>query len=310
MMGSGAGGGSPLGNRTMVGIRGLTTITPTTTEKTDKKKKTGLDKKVDSVEREDERKNLFQYVDAEPEEEEEKVAQPAGHAQGMRVFEDEAFRTAEKIAPTYSDVDQGNLADAWLLASAAAVAHAQPALLLKRITRHDNKSWMIRIGDDTMVVSPEFMNEGYADPTPNGQRNTLWVALLEKAFALHEGGSYANLETGNPARALEALTGKKAKRVSLTERTGLDGLFTTLREGKRANAAMVFHTREVGVAQPLHVEHCYAVIDVYERDGVKLVKLYNPWGTNGGQKKLESLIHEVKIEALRADCDALFVSGV
>ena len=73
--------------------------------------------------------------------------------------------------------------------------------------------------------------------------------------------------------------------------------------------SLVVHTREVGVAQPLHVDHCYAVIDVYEKNGAKLAKLYNPWGTNGGQKPLDTLIHEVKMEALRADCDALYMSG-
>lgn len=297
----------------MVGIRGLTTITPTKTGKTEKKKGAEENKRLDRVERDDQRGSLFTYVDPEEEDaEKEAVAQPSGHGQGMRVFEDEAFRSDAKgrpIPPTYSDVDQGNLADAWLLASAAAVAHTQPALLLKRITRHDSTSWMIRLWNESMVVKAEFSNEGYADPTPNGQRHTLWVALLEKAFAMREASSYSHIETGNPGRALEALTGKRSLRMSLSERTSLDKMFERLREGKRASASMVVHTREVGVAQPLHVDHCYAVLDVFEKDGAKLAKLYNPWGTNGGQKPLESLIHEVKMEALRADCDALFVSG-
>lgn len=312
MGGSGAGGGSPLHGRTMVGIRGLTTVTPTTTKRTEKKKGAEENRRLDKVVREEERDGLFEYVEPEEEEDKDAVAQPAGHGQGLRTFEDEAFRVDTKgrtIPPTYSDVDQGNLADAWLLASAAAVAQAQPAQLLKRITRHDSKSWMVRLWNEATVVVAEFSNEGYADPTPNGQRNTLWVALLEKAFAMREAGSYSNIETGNPGRALEAITGKRTTRMSLSERTSLDAIFTRLHEGKRGSSAMVVHTREVGVAQPLHVDHCYAVIDVYEKDGAKIAKLYNPWGTNGGQKPIESLIHEVKMEALRADCDALFSSG-
>jgi hypothetical protein len=296
----------------MVGIHGLTTVTPSTAKKISKKRGADGDKRVDKVVREEERNGLFEYVEEEEEEDKDEVAQPAGHAAGMRAFADEAFRVDTKgrtIPPSYADVDQGNLADAWLMASAAAIAHAQPAHLLKRITRHDDKSWMVRLGEDSLVVTAEFSTEGYADPTPNGQRNTLWVALLEKAFAMRAAGSFANLEAGNPARALEALTGKRPVRVSLTEHTAIDGLFERLREGKRANAAMVLHTREVGVAQPLHVEHCYAVLDVFEREKSRFLKLYNPWGTNGGQKAIDTLIHEVRIEAIRTDCDALFVSA-
>lgn len=313
MGGSGAGGGSPLHGRTMVGIRGLTTITPATTKKTQKKKGVDADGKVDKVVREEERGNLFDYTDPEDEAEKDQITQPAGHGLGLRTFPDEAFRIdaqGRQLPPTYGDVDQGNLADAWLMASAAAVAHVQPAQLLKRITRHDDKHWLVKLGtEDHVVVSAEFSNEGYADPTPNGQRNTLWVALLEKAFAMREASSYAHLEAGNPARALEALTGKRSTRMSLSERTSLDRMFERMKEAKRGNAAMVLHTREVGVAQPLHVEHCYAVLDVYEKDSKRFVKVYNPWGTNGGQKKIETLIHDVALEGVRADCDALFVAG-
>ena len=61
----------------------------------------------------------------------------------------------------------------------------------------------IKLGKDEYRVEPEFPNEGYADPMPNGQNDTLWVALVEKAFAQASAESYANLERGNPARALD-----------------------------------------------------------------------------------------------------------
>ena len=59
MGGSGAGGGSPLSGRTMVGIRGLTTITPAKTGKTEKKKGAEENRRLDKVVRDEERDGLF-----------------------------------------------------------------------------------------------------------------------------------------------------------------------------------------------------------------------------------------------------------
>ncbi len=300
-------------NRTAVGIRGLTTITPTTTNRTAKKKKTEDGGKIDRVDRDDESNAmLMEFAEPEEDEQEEGLAAPAGHNVAMVRFTDDAFRTdaaGRQMAPTFSDVDQGNLGDAWLLASCAAVAHARPTSLLKRVTRNLNDTFTVRLGDDEYRVAPEFPNEGYADPMPNGQSDTLWVALVEKAFAQAAAESYANLECGNAARALEALTGARTARQTIAPSLPPEKIFDRLREGKRASAPMVVRTHESRVTKPLTADHFYAVLDAYERDGLRFVKLYNPWGTKGGSRPLEEVVHEVSIEALSNDCDALFIGG-
>ncbi len=158
-------------------------------------------------------------------------------------------------------------------------------------------------------MSPEFSAEGYADPIPNAQTDTLWVALFEKAFAKREGNSYGALEIGNPSRALELLTGKPSVRMSIHAATDIDRLASRIVEGRRDSCAMVLATRESGVSTPMHPEHSYAVLDLYEKAGERMVKVYNPWGTKGGTRSLENMIHEVKLDDVRANCAALFVSG-
>lgn len=311
-----ANGNAALGNRTMVGLRALTTTTPALPQKVLKKEgpqKALLDRVERADDDEEKRRKLFREQEEAEDGEETSLTQPLGHSATMRRYDGEAFRRDAKgrpIAPSYGDVDQGNLADAWLLAACAAVAHAQPSTLTKRIRRRTNEDFVVELGRDCLVVSPEFPLEGYADPTPAGQADTLWVALIEKAFALREAGAYALLETGNSARALEALTGERTERLSLSEHLPLDGMIARLKKAKKAGAAMVLKTRAGSVTPPLVADHSYAVLDVIAQGESRKLRLYNPWGTGGGSRPLDSMVHEVDLSIVLQDGEALFVSGV
>jgi hypothetical protein len=308
--------------------RNLTTITPSTTGKSEGGKSTKTAKKsgaesgkLDRIDRDEVSALSLDKITGEEErrpggrgwrQPEEELAQPAGHASNRRRFKGEAFRTDAKdrtVPPTFSDVDQGNLSDAWLLATFAAVAHAQPASIMKRFEKLPDGAFNVSIADQLLRVTPEFAGEGYADPAPNRQEDTLWCALLEKAFALREAGAYTHLETGNPSRAMEDLTGRPARRLSLSDLSRADKVWTILREARRGERAMVFRTREQGAAQPLQSDHVYAVLDVSERDGKRTVRLYNPWGTNGGERTIESMITDSTLEEIIRDGLSFHIAG-
>jgi hypothetical protein len=313
---SGSGGAGGLGH-TSVGIRGYTSITPSIANRANKKKGaergTGT-QTVDRVVRED-ANEMLEAIN--PDERrgsntsDEELQLPMGHSIALRTVEGRAFRIDRKgktIAPVYGDVDQGNLGDSWLLASCAAVAFAQPQKLVRRVTSNGDGTFNVRLGKVDYRIAPAFPAEGYADPMPNQQLDTLWVALIEKAFAQQECGSYANLETGSPGRALEVLTGDNAVRMTLREEMSLDRLYESLRDGREAEAAMVLTSRDHAVASPLQSEHNYAVLDVIEKKGQRVVRLYNPWGTKQNSRSLESVTHDLNLETVRSEFEALFVS--
>jgi hypothetical protein len=266
---------------------------------------------VDRITRDEGRNPMLALVSPDEEEEKDSLAQPSGHSSGLRPFTGEAFRTGPKgklIPPTFSDVDQGNLGDAWLLAACAAVAAADPEQLVRRVSKNYDGGFTVRLGPDSMRVTAEFSNERYADPTPNGQADTLWVALIEKSFALREAGSYENLEVGNPSRALELLTGRPTTRVSLYDGMGLEALGRQVAEAKKTGRAMVLRTRDSEVQAPLLAEHCYAVLDWIPTGSA--LRLYNPWGTKNRSRPLEELVHEIPLAALAAQAETLhMVSG-
>jgi hypothetical protein len=305
-------GGGPNIGRTEVGVRALNAGAPAFTQKAKKKGVDG-DGKLDRLSR-DERGRAIEALLEGEEEDEGGLEQPSGHGDALRRVEGDAFRSDDKgarIAPAFSDIDQGNLGDAWLLATCAAIAHAQPRRLLERITRNEDGTFQVRLEADRITISPDFPSERYADPTPNGQRDTLWVALVEKAFALREASSYSNLELGNPSRALEALTGRLAKRISLSTRSDLDRLWARLSEAKSRSQPMVMRTPNRDVAQPLQADHAYAVLDVFEaaKSKERMLKLYNPWGTKNNSRSLESMIHTIRLDVLRFDCEAIHLGG-
>lgn len=298
--------------RTGVAIQGLQTRRPEQ-KKAKKKKGASGGGKVDEVVREDLENELIAALSREDRgSNKQELAQPPGHGAGTKTVAGEAFRTDQKgreVPPTFSDVDQGNLGDSWLLAACAAVAHSAPQHLLRRVKRNKRGTFDVKLASTKHTVNPDFSTEGYANPTPNGMQDTLWVALVEKAFAQRLAGSYLNLETGTAGRALEALTGRPSVRTTITETVRPDKIFAKLRAGKESERAMVISTRESGVSSPLHPDHAYAVLDAFEKDGAKLVRLFNPWGTNGGTRRLDEVTYDIRIEDLGSNAEALHVSG-
>lgn len=311
MLGNSSGGA--LSNRTQVGVRGIT-IDSGQTRGPARRKEAAGDGRVDRVVR-DEQDALFAALSGEESVErdgegEGPLEQPPGHASGLITVEGDAFRrdaAGRRVPPAFGDVGQGNLGDAWLLAACAAVAHVQPAMLLARVSAKGDGSFNVRLGVEDVRVTPSFPVEGYADPRPNGQKDSLWVALVEKAFAQATRGSYAELEAGNPARALEALTGRAAGRLSLGPEADLERLGRRLVAARRAGAAIVARTRHAGVDAPLVAQHNYAVLELEGQGAGQAVRLYNPWGTRQNLRPIEALIHVVPLAALRRDVEALYL---
>jgi len=227
-----------------------------------------------------------------------------------------AFRTdgsGAVVDPSWRDVDQGNLGDCWLMAASAAIAHQDPEYIRGRVTPNANGTFDVRLGSGTETVSAEFPDPSRrlgADPTPNGQSDTLWVALVERAYAQRMGNSYSALDGGDPARALEMLTGRPTTTTTIATGTDSDTLWNQITAGRAGDHAMVLSTRNSNsVPSPLQSNHAYAVLDAYERDGQQYVSLYNPWGMNDGGNSENSRVHEVRIEDLPAHFSALDVSG-
>jgi len=111
--------------------------------------------------------------------------------------------------------------------------------------------------------------------------NDIWVMLIEKAYAKVV-GSYADIEGGIPFLALSDLTGMPVKRILLKD-INEDKIFNKIHSYDTKKYVMVSSIpdfpdidlmEEVGLIEG----HAYSVIDAYEINGKKLLKIRNPWG--------------------------------
>jgi len=194
------------------------------------------------------------------------------------------------------DIGQGTLGDCYFLAALAAIANSHPDILYdmfeERQTWKSNvytTRWLVNgqvshISVDNMVPASS-RNSYFAKPSDEGE---WWTVILEKAWAKIF-GSYAAIEGGQMAEALQAIT--QAPVASYKhEDTDEAGLWERIREGTKNKYPMTASTKAGGKAQDygLAVGHAYTVLGsttVFLESGdfkvsKHAVKMMNPWRTD------------------------------
>ncbi len=203
--------------------------------------------------------------------------------------------------PSYLDVQQGSVGDCWLTASLAEVAARDPSVIQSMFTYEgtavENHAtvgvYAVRFYNasgtpSSVTVDTELPGGGnYYDHPVGGpgavngsSQPVLWVALAEKAYpeangagivsTSHPGSdSYAALAVGDPAEALQAITGQPASD---------DGI-------NPSNAAAAWNAGKLvvlGTNQPASSEivpsHAYALVG-YNASSPQPFEVFNPWGT-------------------------------
>jgi hypothetical protein len=218
---------------------------------------------------------------------------------------------ADEVDP--KDVKQGAIGDCYFMASAAAVARANPALIRKLITKLDAHTYEVTLypkdrseGDNAptkVVVTDQFPIDEDGMPaygrSPDGNANgpELWVMLLEKAYATQE-GAYDVIGRGGPgASGLNLLLagGATSHRVSdytadqlgalfeeahrpIVTNTGSDsGFFNALRKNHPWLPDWLSNPRVLGETEVgAYALHEYAIKSVNMK--ARWLEIQNPWG--------------------------------
>jgi hypothetical protein len=198
--------------------------------------------------------------------------------------------------PSYLDVQQGAAGDCWLEASLAEVAARDPQDIRNMFTYEGNTVvngalvglYRVRFYSPSGV--PEYVNVdtelpaggAYYDRTTSylTHNNILWVALAEKAYAEAAGygfvrtaylpsDSYSALDGGDPAWALQAITGKPASDYSVNP--------GNIAAAWNAGELIVLGTNNPSSSYIVG-DHAYAVVG-YNPSSSMPYQVYNPWGT-------------------------------
>ncbi|KAF0983090.1 hypothetical protein FDP41_011068 [Naegleria fowleri] len=188
------------------------------------------------------------------------------------------------------DIKQGSLGDCWLLSAISSIS-SKP-LLIERLftTRVPNEAGIYEVnicvgGEWTRVIVDDFfpVNEWNNPVFAHNNAAELWVMLLEKAYA-KVCGSYSKLISGFADEAFEDLTGCPTFSLRLNSKDpsfNAQNIWDELCECIRKSYFFCCATpnspncEKVGLIS----SHFYTLLDCKEAlNGVKLVKLRNPWG--------------------------------
>lgn len=220
--------------------------------------------------------------------------------------------------PSPNDVRQGLMGSCYLLSALSALAETNPQAIRDLIQKNTDGSYTVRFyraveglpGPNSVPVSIRVSNEIplrvdrnekgdpyayttlYATSVPRDvfsdkpeamPETAMWVAMVEKAYAVFKGGSYGAMYSGWSHDAFASILGRPAARLSLNQ-LGEKASFDILREATESKTPVTISTwtDKEHVAMytnsGLLAAHAYTFLGVSERNGQRYVTLRNPWG--------------------------------
>jgi Ca2+-binding RTX toxin-like protein len=189
--------------------------------------------------------------------------------------------------PDQDDVDQNNLGDCWYLAAVSAVAYQNPERIRSHVTDLGDGTYAVmyfengvrqyyRVDNDLPVQIADNTRLAYAGRATEG---SLWVAIMEKAYAIHRGGTYAHIVGGWEANAFTDM-GIEAHQWD----AGHANVATTMKNYLDAGNAVTVSTgwsfNGFKLGDNCVPSHAYTVIGIDLDAGTITVR--NPWATDAG----------------------------
>lgn len=201
-----------------------------------------------------------------------------------------------------SDIDQGGLGSCYLLAAAAGLAAQRPEAIIRMIQDNGNGTFTVRfpgISKPVTVSRPtaEELNK-YASRGANG---SIWVAVIEKAYAQHtnnsrwfpKADSYEAVSGGFLSSGIHPLTGNSTNTdtLALTAKSTTRSRLQSALRNKRvvtasvnSLAASLWGNDKKASQQGLPANHVYTILS-YDRASDTL-RVRNPWGVGSDAKGL------------------------
>lgn len=192
-----------------------------------------------------------------------------------------------------NDIHQGQMGDCFLLSSIGEIALLRPSFISSMIHSNSNGTETVTLYKAsngsmpnfsttaykavTVTVSNSFVSysvdNGATQDVVNGHKE-IWPQVLESAFAAAGGGIGSIANGGNPALAMEELTGMAASYIAPAKLT-----LAALQSYVAANDMLVFDTASSGaLSNGLFNNHAYMFDSVSGTGAAATVKLSNPWG--------------------------------
>jgi Ca2+-binding RTX toxin-like protein len=195
--------------------------------------------------------------------------------------------------PDEDDIDQNGLADCYFLATLSSIAKTNPDRIRQAITSLGDGTYAVRFYNAS--AEAVYVRVDGDLPTNNsgnlvyaglGTENSLWAAIMEKAWAFYRNydGDYLSIEYGSSGTVFGALgiVGSTLTSVDATYKASntAGDLWSYVVTELAAGKAMVAGTPDG--SPNLVGNHAYTIHSAYmDLSGTQWVCLRNPWGAAG-----------------------------
>ena len=227
------------------------------------------------------------------------IADPGGGESSANFAGKPLFSAA---GPVVADVDQGDLADCWLLASLAAAVNVTPNVIRQTILDAGDGTYVVDLQDQLLGTHEFFRvdtdlpvtldNSAVPQFAKLGDDNSLWVALVEKAWATDKSNDYLQLESnvfdpasqvGTSFYPLGQIGGTNRNVYPISDGSNVLGDIAA-----NGWAGTYWTRRNESEVESAVASHCYAIISLgADADGNGIpdtVTLYNPNGVDRSLK--------------------------
>ena len=191
--------------------------------------------------------------------------------------------------PTSSDIHQGGLGDCWLMSGMASVANKSQDLIRQNVVDFDDGTYGVRLGDNFYRVDNELgvanaANGAVSSNLTNaglGAQNSMWAAVVEKAFASYRSGAntYASVASGASTEVFTAFRMKNVSSKTISTYSSAAAMASDMLAKWNAGYALGIGS----IAFKSGGTHAFSVqgFNLDSHGTVTSIILRNPWGTDG-----------------------------
>jgi Calpain family cysteine protease len=191
--------------------------------------------------------------------------------------------------PTPADVNQGYVGDCYFLSTLASVAKLDPSLIRKDVVANGDGTFTVNFANGKTTTQVRVnadlpvWSDGQLAYGGLGTGNSLWVAVMEKAFAVYRthADTYASIAGGWMTEVFSDLGLQSKSIIAAASATALANL---IKADVKAKDFVTFATDDTITGNaPLVADHAYMIdgVNTDAKGNVISIRLRNPWGNAG-----------------------------
>jgi hypothetical protein len=199
--------------------------------------------------------------------------------------------------PAYTDIEQGQVGDCYLVATFGALAKSDPNAIASMIIDNGDNTYTVRFFGGTgaasfVTVDCQLPTASWGGPvfagvgtySPSSTSNELWVALLEKAYVQwNETGGTGRSDARNAYQAIAGgwmndVYSQTINRYGSFYMNWTDSQQSILVNAVLQNKVVTLGSRSSSPGNGVVANHAYILTGYNAQTGT--FSCYNPWGTN------------------------------